>query len=47
MIETFCKIGSPQKLDPTPQPPPPPSLIYTNLKTLREILQNHTKYIGI
>ena len=38
IIQTFCKIGSPQKLD-------PPSLICTNLKTLREVLLNHTKCI--
>ena len=38
IIQTFCKIGCPQKLG-------PPSLIYRNLKTLREILLNHTKCI--
>ena len=40
IIQTFCKIGSPQKLD-------PPSLTFTNLKTLREVLLNHTKCIEI
>ena len=38
IIQTFCKIGSPQKLG-------PPSLICRNLKTLREVLLNHTKCI--
>ena len=38
IIQTFCKIGSPQKLG-------PPSLICTNLKTLREVLLNHAEYI--
>ena len=40
IIQTFCKIGSPQKLD-------PPSLICTNLKSLRELLLNHAKFIEI
>ena len=40
IIQTFCKIGSPQKLD-------HPSLIFTNLKTLREVILNHTKCIEI
>ena len=35
--QTFCKIGSLQKLD-------PPSLICTNLKTLRKGLLNHAEY---
>ena len=38
IIQTFSKIGSPQKLG-------PPSLICRNLKTLREVLLNHTKCI--
>ena len=38
VIQTSCKIGSPQKLGPL-------SLISTNLKTLREVLLNHTKCI--
>ena len=38
IIQTFCKIGSPQKLGPS-------SLICRNLKTLREVLLNHTKCI--
>ena len=40
IIETFCKIGSPQKLVPH-------SLIYRNLKILRKILRNHAEYIEI
>ena len=40
IIQTFWKIGSPQKLN-------PPSLICTNLRTLREVLVNHTKCIEI
>ena len=40
IIQTFCKIDSNQKLD-------PPSLIYTKLKTLREVLVNHIKCIEI
>ena len=35
IIQTFCKIDSPQKLG-------PPSLIYRNMKTLRQVLLNHT-----
>ena len=38
IIQTFCKIGSPQKLG-------PPSLICRNLETLREVLLNDTKCI--
>ena len=38
IIQTFCKIGSPQKLGPL-------SLISRNFKALRKILVNHTKYI--
>ena len=38
IIQTFCKIGYPKKLD-------PPSLICTNLKTLREVLLNDPEYI--
>ena len=38
IIQTFCKIGSSQKLSPS-------SLICTNLKTLREALLNHAEYI--
>ena len=38
IIQIFCEIGSPKKLG-------LPSLICTNLKTLREVLVNHTKCI--
>ena len=38
IIQIFCKIGSPQKLF-------PPYLICRNLKSLRELLVNHTKCI--
>ena len=38
IIQTFCKIGSPQKLG-------PPSLICTNFRTLRKVLLNHAEYI--
>ena len=38
IIQTFCKIGAPLKLG-------PPSLICTNLKTLRKVLLNHAEYI--
>ena len=34
IIQTFCKIGSPQKLG-------PPSLICRNFKTLKKVLLNH------
>ena len=40
IIQTCCKIGSSQKLDPL-------SLICANLKTLREALVNQSKYIEI
>ena len=40
ITQTFCKIGSPEKLG-------PPSLICRNLKTLRKVLLNHTKCIEI
>ena len=38
--QTFCKIGSPQKLG-------PPCLISTNFKTLRKVLLNYGEYIKI
>ena len=38
IIQTFCKIGSHQKLD-------PPSLICSKLKTLRKVLLNHAEDI--
>ena len=38
IFETFCKIGSPQKLG-------PPSLISRNFKTLRKVLLNHEEDI--
>ena len=38
IIQTFCKIGSPQKLG-------PPSLISRNFKTLRKVLLNHEEDI--
>ena len=38
IIQAFCKIGSLQKLD-------PPSLICTNLRTLRKVLLNHAEDI--
>ena len=38
IIETFCKIGSCQKLGPH-------SLISRNFKALRKILVNHAEYI--
>ena len=38
IIQTFCKIGSPQKLG-------PPSLICRNFRTLRKVLLNHAEYI--
>ena len=40
IIQTFCKIGSPQQLGPT-------SLISKNFNTLRKVLLNHTEYIEI
>ena len=40
IIQTFCKIGSPQKLG-------PPSLICRNFKTLRKVLLNHAECIEI
>ena len=36
LIQTFCKIGSPQKLG-------PPSLICRNLMTLRKVLVNYAE----
>ena len=38
IIQTFCKIGSPQKLA-------PPSLICTNFRTHRKVVLNHAEYI--
>ena len=38
IIQTFCKIGSPQKLAPS-------SLICTNFRTLQKVLLNHAEYI--
>ena len=38
IIQTFCKIGSPQKLG-------PPSLICRNFKTLQKVLLNHEECI--
>ena len=38
IIQTSCKIGSPQKLG-------PPSLICRKMKTLREVVVNRTKCI--
>ena len=40
IIQTFCKIGSPQKLG-------APSLICRNFKTLRKVLLNHAECIEI
>ena len=40
IIQTFCKIGSPQKLG-------PPSLICRNFKTLKKVLLNHAECIEI
>ena len=40
IIQTFCKIGSPQKLGPQ-------SLVCGNFKNLTKILLNHTEYIEI
>ena len=38
IIQTFCKIGSPQKYG-------PPSLISANFKTLTKVLLDHAEYI--
>ena len=38
IIQTFCRIGSHQKLGPL-------SLIYRNFKAVRKILVNHAEYI--
>ena len=38
IIQTFCKIGSPQKLG-------PPSLICTNFMSFQKVLLNHAEYI--
>ena len=38
IIQTFCKIGSPHKLC-------PPSLIWGNYRTVRNVLLNHAEYI--
>ena len=40
IIQTFCKIGSPQKLG-------PPSLICRNFKSLRKVLLDHAEWIEI
>ena len=40
IIQTFCKIGSPQKADPT-------FLMFRNSKSLRKVLLNHTECIEI
>ena len=40
LIQTFCKIGSRQKID-------PPALICTKFKTLRKVLLNHVQCIEI
>ena len=40
IFETFCKIGSSQKLG-------PPSLICRNFKTLRKVFLNHPQCIEI
>ena len=40
IIQTFCEIGSTQKLG-------PPSLICTNLKTLRKAFHIHAEWTGI
>ena len=40
IIQTFMKIGSPQKLG-------PPSLICKNFKSLRNVLLNHAERIKI
>ena len=38
IIQTFCKIGPPEKLG-------LPTLISKNSKTLRKVLLNHAEYI--
>ena len=38
IIQTFCKIGSPQKLG-------VPSLLCRNFRTPRKVLVNHAEYI--
>ena len=40
IIQSFCKIGSPKKLDPT-------SLMFRNSKSLRKVLLIHAKFIEI
>ena len=40
IIQTFCKIGSPQNLG-------APFLISRNFKILRKVLLNHAEYIGM
>ena len=40
ITQTFCKIGSAQKIG-------PPSLICRNFKTLRKLLKNHAECIQI
>ena len=40
IIQTFCKIGSPQKLGPL-------SLVSRNFKALRKVLLNHAEYIEL
>ena len=40
IIQSFYKIGSPQKLG-------PPSLICRHFKALRKVLNNHAEYIEI
>ena len=39
-IQTFCKIGSPQKLG-------PPSLICRNFNTLQKVPLNNSQHTGI
>ena len=40
IFQTFCKIGSPQRLG-------PPSLICTNSKTMQKVLLNQAECIEI
>ena len=40
IIQTFCKVGSPEKLV-------PPSSISPNFKSATKVLQNHAQYIEI
>ena len=40
IIQTFCKIGSPQKFG-------SPSLIWQNFKSLRKLLLNYAKCIEV